>query len=144
MLKINLVCVGTLKEKYLADACSEYQKRLSRFCRLSVVELPELDPEKVGRRILEKLEGFTVALCVEGKKLSSEGFAELIAAKSLEFSTYTFVIGGSEGLSDEVKRNCRYALSFSAMTFPHQLMRVILLEQLYRGFMINAHNPYHK
>lgn len=144
MLKINLVCVGTLKEKYLADACAEYQKRLSRFCKIQVTELPESNPEKEGSRILEKLEGFTVALCVEGKMLSSPQLASLIADKSMEFPVYTFVIGGSEGLSDEVKKACRYSLSFSPMTFPHQLMRVILLEQLYRGFMINSNSPYHK
>lgn len=144
MLKIHIVAVGTLKEKYLTEACAEYQKRLGRFCRISLTEIPEQDPQKEGKKILEKLEGFTVALCIEGQMVSSEKLAKLIDEKSLEFSTYTFVIGGSEGLSDEVKKACRFSLSFSPMTFPHQLMRVILLEQLYRSFMINTNNPYHK
>lgn len=144
MLKINLICVGTLKESYWGDACKEYIKRLSRFCRISVTEIPESDPEKEGKKILEKIEGFSVALCVEGKPLSSEQLAGMIEKKSLEYPVYTFIIGGSDGLSDAVKAACQYRLSFSAMTFPHQLMRVILLEQIYRAFMISANNPYHK
>ncbi len=159
-MQVEVICVGKLKEKYLKDACGEYIKRLSRFCTLSVTELkdepvPEQASEaqteqaitREGERILQKIgdRDFVVSLCVEGKSLSSEGFAnELSHVFQKGASRLVFVIGGSCGLSDDVKKRSNLRLSFSAMTFPHQLMRVILLEQLYRAYKINANESYHK
>lgn len=159
-MQVEIICVGKLKEKYLKDACSEYIKRLSRFCTLSVTELKdEPVPEQAsdaqteqaivreGERILQKISDrdFVVSLCVEGKSLSSESFAkELGQVFQKGASRLVFVIGGSCGLSENVKKRSNLRLSFSAMTFPHQLMRVILLEQLYRAYKINANESYHK
>ena len=140
-MKITLIAVGKIKERYFEDAISEYSKRLSRYCRLEIIQvadektpdgaseaLEEQIKEKEGRRILDQIrEGaYVIALAVEGK------------------SQLVFLIGGSLGLSKEVMRRADFALSFSAMTFPHQLMRVILLEQIYRSFRIRAGEPYHK
>lgn len=159
-MQVEVICVGKLKEKYLKDACAEYIKRLSRFCTLSVTELKdESVPEQAsdaqteqaitreGERILQKINDrdFVVSLCVEGKNLSSESFAkELEQVFQKGASRLIFVIGGSCGLSEKVKKRSNLRLSFSAMTFPHQLMRVILLEQLYRAYKINANESYHK
>ena len=159
-MNINIVCVGKLKEKFMSQAADEYIKRLSRFAKVKVTELPdEPAPEKMsaaeemsvlkkeGDRILEKISpaDYVIALCVEGKQMSSEKLAEHIANCMLSgASTITFVIGGSLGLSDDVKKRAALRLSFSLMTFPHQLMRVILLEQVYRAFKINANESYHK
>ncbi len=144
MIKLNFVCVGNLKNKFFVDAAAEYLKRLSRFCRAEVKELPERrTPEDEADEILRSLKGYVVALAVEGKKQSSEAFAESLK-KHCEQGEVTFVIGSSEGLSDKVKARADELLSFSDMTFPHRLMRVILLEQVYRAFMINAGAKYHK
>ena len=145
MIKINFVCVGNLKEKFFAEAAEEYLKRLSRFCKAEVKELPEKnDPEEEAESVLRALKGRVVALAVEGKKRSSEAFAKEVAAFTDRGEEITFVIGSSEGLSQRVKERADELLSFSDMTFPHRLMRVILLEQVYRAFMINAGAKYHK
>ena len=144
MLHVRILCVGNLKESYLREACAEYEKRLSRFCRLQITELPESNPEKEGELILKETEGYRIALCVEGKMLSSEALAEKIGKLTQTTSKITLIIGGSDGLSDAVKRQADLHLSFSPMTFPHQLMRVILLEQVYRAFTIQNHITYHK
>ncbi len=141
MLNITLVSVGNLKEAYLRDAVKEYEKRLQAFCRFRTLEL------KDGAPILPHLpeRAFRVALCVEGKQLSSEELAALIDSKATEgFSEIVFVIGAFDGLPEEVKKACHLRLSFSKMTFPHQLMRVILLEQVYRAFTILSGIKYHK
>ena len=159
-MQVEVICVGKLKEKYLKDACDEYTKRLSRFCTLHITELkdepvPEQASEaqteqaivREGERILQKVgdRDFVVSLCVEGKGLSSEQFAkELEQVFQKGASRLVFIIGGSCGLSDDVKKRSNLRLSFSAMTFPHQLMRVILLEQVYRAYKINANESYHK
>ena len=159
-MKINIVCVGRLKEKYWADAIAEYSKRLSRYAKLNIIELAdEKVPEtmslaqeeqvkdKEGQRILKaiKPEDFVVVLEVLGKEISSEDLAQFFQEKANKaISSITFVIGGSLGLSKEVIGRGDYSLSFSKMTFPHQMMRVILLEQIYRGFKINKNEPYHK
>lgn len=159
-MQVEILCVGKLKEKYLKDACEEYIKRLSRFCSLSVTEfkdepVPEQASdaqilsatEREGERILSKISerDFVIALCVEGKELSSETFAKELASVFLKgIAKLVFVIGGSCGLSDAVKTRSNLRLSFSQMTFPHQLMRVILLEQFYRAYKINANESYHK
>lgn len=144
MLTVNLVCVGDLKEKYLKEACNEYIKRLSRFCKLNIIEVAESTKEKEKEFILKKIEGYVVTLCVEGRQLSSGSFSEFIEKTSLISSKITFVIGGSEGLDEEIKNKSNFKFSFSEMTFPHQLMRVIFLEQLYRSFTINNNITYHK
>lgn len=159
-MKITIVCVGKLKETYWRDAIAEYSKRLGRYMKLEVVELAdEKAPEsmslaqeaevrqKEGVRILKatKEDDFVVALAIEGKNLSSEALAEFMAEKSVRgVSHMTFVIGGSLGLSQEVMKRADFSLSFSTMTFPHQMMRVILLEQIYRAEKINRKEPYHK
>ncbi len=144
MLTVRLICVGNLKEKYWRDAFSEYEKRLSRFCRFETVEIPESEIEREGNEILKKKAGYIAALCIEGKALSSEDFAKFIERKSFDFSKFTFIIGGSTGLSEKVKEASDIKISFSPMTFPHQLMRVIFSEQLYRAFTILNNVTYHK
>ena len=144
MLGVRILCVGNLKERYLRDAAAEYVKRLSRFCDLEIVETPESDPEKEKDALLRGIKGKTVALCVEGERMSSEKLAEFIDRTAQTSPKLTFIIGGSEGLSPEVKSRADLKLSFSDMTFPHQLMRIILLEQIYRAFTINNNIKYHK
>ena len=160
MITITVVCVGKIKEKYFTDAISEYQKRLSRYCKLELLEVPDeatpdnpsmrekaLVLEKEGERILKKIPdtAHVTALCIEGKQLSSEQLADnLSLLASSGVSHRVFVIGGSMGLSDAVKQRADMKLSFSPMTFPHQLMRVILFEQIYRAFTINHGGKYHK
>ena len=145
MQKINIVCVGKIKEKFYSDAVHEYLKRLSRFAKVEIREIAECRSlEEEGELILRASKGRTIALCIEGKKYSSEGLANYIKELTDTGSECTFVIGSSCGLSDEVKDKANCKLSFSDMTFPHQLMRVILLEQIYRSFMINGGGEYHK
>ena len=145
MQKINIVCVGKLKEKFYADAVAEYCKRLTRFAQVTVRELAEKRTiAEEGELILRELRGYVIVLAVEGKKLSCEGLAEQMRRLSDAGKEITFVIGSSCGLDDKVKAEADFLLSFSDMTFPHQLMRVILCEQVYRAFMINAGSEYHK
>ena len=157
-MNIQIICVGKLKEKYWRDACEEYIKRLGAYCSINVVELKESrltgEGEKAelavkeaeGRDMLARIEDtFVIALDVRGKKLSSEGLAEKLGDLALNGkSNLSLLIGGSLGLSDEVLARADYRLSFSDMTFPHQMMRVILLEQIYRAFKINRGETYHK
>lgn len=145
MVKVNIVAVGKLKESYWRSASEEYLKRLSRFCRAEVKELPErFSPKEEAEEILRACKGYVVALAVEGKGCSSEGLAKKIKAHCDRGEEITFVIGSSCGLDGRVKNAADELLSFSEMTFPHQLMRVVLLEQVYRAFMINAGAEYHK
>ena len=161
MLKINIICIGKIKERYFTDAVGEYAKRLTAFCKFSVVELNEErirsnTPneaqiaeviEAEGRRILQKIgtSDYVAAMCIEGKLLSSEELSETLDKAALSGkSTVDFIIGGSYGLSDEVKRRADLRLSMSKMTFPHQLARVILSEQIYRAFEISTNGKYHK
>ena len=158
-MNIKLIAVGKLKEKFFKEAVSEYSKRLSRFGKLEIAELAdekipdnpsekqiEMIKEKEGRAILSQLRENTyfIALCIEGKELSSEEFAEKLSSLSMQTGHITLAIGGSLGLSDEVKKRADMHLSFGRMTLPHQLMRVVLLEQIYRAFKINANESYHK
>lgn len=159
-MKITLITVGKIKEKYLRDAIAEYSKRLSRYCKLEIIEVADektLDQAsetweeniraKEGERILKYIKDdmYVITLEIGGKMLSSEEFAEKIESLGVQGkSSIAFVIGGSIGLGKEVLRRSDYALSFSKMTFPHQLMRVILLEQVYRGYRIINGAPYHK
>ena len=145
MQKIYFVVVGKIKESFYRDAVSEYVKRLSRFAKVEIKEIAEgVNPQAESGDILRACKGYTIALAVEGEKASSEKLAQKIATLSDSGKEITFVIGSSCGLSDRVKASADYKLSFSDMTFPHQLMRVILAEQVYRAFMINAGSTYHK
>lgn len=145
MIKVNVLCVGKIKEDFFRAAIAEYSKRLSRFCNLEITEIPEGKTiEEEGKAIIRRMRGYTFALCVEGKPLSSPALADRIKGLVDRGENLTFIIGSSEGLSDEVKSAADFKLSFSEMTFPHQLMRVILLEQIYRAFMINGGGEYHK
>ncbi|MCQ2523990.1 MAG: 23S rRNA (pseudouridine(1915)-N(3))-methyltransferase RlmH [Lachnospiraceae bacterium] len=159
-MNINILCVGKVKEKFFRDAIDEYSKRLSKFAKISIIEVSDektkdgasevenkMVIDKEGSKLLSyiKSSDYVISLCIEGKKLSSEKLADKISDICLSGnSTITFVIGGSLGLSDEIKNRSDFKLSFSDMTFPHQLMRVILLEQIYRAFKINNNEPYHK
>ena len=158
-MNINIIAVGKIKEKYFSAAVDEYVKRLSRFARVTVTEIAdekipsgasEKEKEKIksteGERILSRLNpaSFVIALCIEGTELSSEKLAEKIADVSRNASDITFIIGGSLGLSDAVKERAALRLSFGPVTLPHQLMRVVLSEQIYRAFKINNNETYHK
>ena len=159
MLNVKLVCVGKLKESWLSSASAEYIKRLSRYCSFSLTELSEctlpespsqsqIDAalEKEGAEIEKACAGcYTVAACIEGRKVTSEGLSELLEKVSLSGKgKMAFVIGSSHGLSESVKRKADFRLSVSDMTFPHQLFRVMLLEQIYRAFTISAGAKSHK
>ena len=159
-MKITLISVGKIKEKYLKDAIAEYSKRLSRYCKLEIVEVAdEKTPDnasdtvedairdKEGERILKyiKEDAYVITLEIAGKMLTSEEMAEKIDKLGVQGTSHIiFIIGGSIGLGREILKRSDYALSFSKMTFPHQLMRVILLEQIYRSYRIINHEPYHK
>ena len=151
-MKITILCVGKIKEAYFRDAIAEYKKRLSAYTELVITEVgDEADSDTAvaieGKRLLEKLplKAFVIALAIEGKKYDSVGLSERLSELMVSgHSHLVFVIGGSSGLSDEVLRRADMKLSFSDMTFPHQLMRVILLEQIYRSFRIMRNEPYHK
>ncbi len=149
-MNITILCVGKLKEKYWQDAAAEYVKRLSRFCKLDIKELAESKTDSSAEEsaeIVAKIPkgAYVIALDVGGKRLSSEGLAEKIDALATGgISHICFIIGGSNGFDDSVRAAADLRLSFSDFTFPHQLMRVILLEQIYRAFKINAGEKYHK
>ena len=154
MKKINIITVGKLKEDFFVSACNEYQKRLSSDYKLNIIEIPQTKLfENPGQKEIEKAlrteeekilkyidKGVVVALCVEGKQKTSEEFSEILNTSE----PITFIIGGSHGLSDAVKARANIKLSFSKMTFPHRLFRVMLLEQIYRGVNILKGTPYHK
>lgn len=159
-MKIDIVCVGKLKEKYLVGAITEYSKRLSRYCKLNIIELSdEKTPDnasekeellikgKEGEKILAQIKdtAYVVALDLKGSMITSEELAGFISDCGVRGNSHIiFVIGGSLGLSEEVLRRANYKLCFSKMTFPHQLFRVMLLEQIYRGYRIINGEPYHK
>ena len=145
MQKVNIVCVGKIKESFYREAVAEYAKRLSRFVAFSVREIAEgKNPEEEAEPVLRAAKGYIIALCVEGKKLSSEALAAELKKQYDRGAEVTFIIGSSCGLSQRVKSAADMRLSFSDMTFPHQLMRVILCEQIYRSYMINSGSEYHK
>lgn len=158
-MKITIVCVGKIKEKFYTDAVTEYKKRLGRYCSLEIAEVSDektteagenentIVKNREGERILKKIrdDGYVIALAIDGVSLDSVELSEKIAGLGVHGTSHIyFVIGGSLGLSDAVLQRADYKLSFSRMTFPHQLMRVILLEQVYRSYRIMNHEPYHK
>lgn len=150
---IKIICVGKIKEKYLVDAISEYSKRISKYSKLEIVELQDESQGEISKIL--KLEGekidkylnpkdYIVTLEIDGKQVKSEELASLIDQKLIEYSSITFIIGGSYGIDTSIKEKANYHLSFSKMTFPHQLFRLLLLEQIYRSFKINNNESYHK
>lgn len=160
MLSIKIICIGKMKEKFLVSAISEFEKRLKTMCKFEIIELSEhrvsdnpsqseieICKTREGESILKKISDrdFLISMCIEGNEISSEKFAEKIMTISNSgISTITFVIGGSFGISDTVKSKSNFKMSVSPMTFPHQLFRVMLTEQIYRALSINLKTKYHK
>ena len=159
MLSINIICVGKIKEKYLKDAIDEYSKRLSKYCKLNITELAD---EKIPDKLYPKLEheiktkecinimnhikkdSFLIALDLRGKEFTSEEFSKKLENISMENSHITFIIGGSLGLTEDLLKICNLKICFSKMTFPHQLIRIFLLEQIFRAFKIKNGETYHR
>lgn len=159
MASVTVIAVGKIKEKFIKDAVSEYEKRLSRFCNFKIIELPDRPIpdsaseaeerqvlQKEGTDILAKVKpgDFVVALCIEGSRVSSTAFAEKLGAAFMRSSSIVFIIGGSLGLDPSVKNRADFKMSMSDMTFPHNLARLMLTEQIYRAFKINNNETYHK
>lgn len=159
MLNINIVCIGKIKEAYLKDAINEYSKRLSKYCKLTILELSdEKIPDKLNESLSNEIknkesnailnhikkDSYIICLDLTGKELSSEDFSKNIENLSLQTSSITFVIGGSLGLSSDLLKKAHQKICFSKMTFPHQLIRVFLLEQIFRGFKISNGETYHR
>ena len=159
MLSIEIICVGKIKEKYLKDALEEYIKRLSKYCKLTITELPdEKIPDKLNINIENEIktkecnniinhikkDSYVIALDLKGKEFSSEEFSKKIDDLSMQTSHITFIIGGSLGLTQELLNNSNLKICFSKMTFPHQLIRVFLLEQIFRAFKISHNATYHR
>lgn len=159
-MKISILCVGKIKEKFFRMAIDEYAKRLGRYCKLEIIEVAdektpdnasdhevELIKEKEGERLLKNIsrDAFVIALAIDGKQLSSEELASKIESLGIQGTSHIqLIIGGSLGLADRVLKEADMRLSFSKMTFPHQLMRVVLMEQIYRSYRIIQNEPYHK
>lgn len=158
MVKINILCVGKIKENYLKDAINEYSKRLSKYCSLNIIELPDRAiPEKSNESIENQIKdlesedliahipknSYIICLDLSGKAYSSEEFAQKISDLQITNSNITFIIGGSLGMNEKLKSLCNEKICFSKMTFPHQLIRVFLLEQIFRGFKIINNEKYH-
>lgn len=149
---IKIICVGKIKESFYRDAMKEYQKRLSKYSKLEIVEVndfaltPQLNREREGEKILENIniKDFVITLEIEGRSLDSIELSNMIDKWSMNYCNLCFVIGGSDGLSDKIKERSNYALSFSKFTFPHQLFRIMLLEQIYRAYRIINNESYHK
>lgn len=151
MLNINIVCVGKLKEQFWKDAEKEYSKRLTKFCNLKIIEIDDVnqgemlkDLEMEGKAILNQIKGKPYLLAIKGEEYSSEDFAEELENLKLNNSQISFVIGGSNGVSNDVVKKIPNKISFGKVTYPHNLARIILLEQIYRAFMINSGSKYHK
>lgn len=159
MLNIQIICIGKLKETYLKSAIDEYTKRLSRYCKLSILELPdEKIPDKINDNLSHEIktkecdailrhikkDSYVIALDLKGKQFTSEEFSSEIESISMTSSTITFIIGGSLGLTSELLNSCHQKICFSKMTFPHQLIRVFLLEQIFRAFKISHGETYHR
>ena len=157
MIRVNIICIGKIKESFYREAIAEYSKRLTRFCKLSIIELGECmlsgkssaEIEKVkdteGKAILAKSKGYLISLDLAGKMMTSPQITETISKCEVDgISEISFIIGGSYGLSNDVKAKCDMSVCFGKITYPHQLMRVILTEQIYRAFMIGSNSEYHK
>ena len=157
-MNIDIIAVGKIKEAYFTAAIDEYKKRLGRFTKIQIIQIPdERIPDNASEKIKEQIKeregekilsaingGIVAAMCIEGKETSSEALASFLETSALRDSRIVFIIGGSLGLSNAVKRRADTRISFGPITLPHQLMRVVLLEQIYRGFKINRNENYHK
>ncbi len=143
---IKVICIGKIKEKFYIDALEEYKKRLSKYTKLEIIELPDSDILKEKELILKNinLKDYNIALAIEGKEYNSKELSNHIDKLFINNSNITFIIGGSDGLDNEIKEKCNELISFSKLTFPHQLFRIILLEQIYRCFKITNNETYHK
>ena len=153
MFKVNIVAVGKVKEKYFEQGIAEYSKRMSRFCEFNIIECKEQSLEDISEsvalqreseEIIKKLRGYVVVMAIEGEKLSSEKLSKLLVNAKDSVGEITFVVGSSCGISDAIKKRADKLISFSDMTFPHTLFRLMLCEQIYRGFMIAGGGKYHK
>lgn len=148
MKPINIICVGNLKEKYWKEASSEYQKRLQKYCELNIFEIKETDVENESALLLNKInqnsKEFVILCDILGQKFNSRQFSNLLNEKINQNSGITIIVGGSDGVNDEMKNRADLLVSFSDLTFPHQMFRVILLEQIYRAFKIKKNEKYHK
>ena len=147
---IKIICVGKIKENYLKEAIDDYQKRLAKYTKLQIIEVEDNSTEKALKNEAEKIKkhindkDYVITLEIEGNKLSSEELSNKIEKTLIEKPNITFIIGGSYGIDNSIKQRSNYKLSFSNLTFPHQLFRVILLEQIYRSFKIINNESYHK
>lgn len=146
---IKIICVGKIKEKYLRDAILEYTKRISKYTKIEIIEVSDetdniLNKERVSIFRFIKEKDYVITLEIEGKEISSLDFAQKIDKTFISYPNITFIIGGSYGLHNDIKDRSNFSLSFSKLTFPHPLFRVLLLEQIYRAFKINHHETYHK
>lgn len=143
---IKIICVGKLKEKYLKDGIDDYMKRISKYHKINIIELPDSNINNEGNEILKHIDSkdYIITMCIEGEELSSIELSEKIDKTFITNSNITFIIGGSDGIRDDIKNKCHYKLSFSKLTYPHGLFRLILLEQIYRSFKILNNESYHK
>ena len=143
---IKIICVGKLKEQYLKDGINDYIKRISKYHKINIIELPDSNTENEGKEIEKYIDNkdYLIAMCIEGEELSSEELSKKIDKVFITNPNITFIIGGSNGISDSIKNKCHYKLSFSKLTYPHGLFRLILLEQIYRSFKILNNESYHK
>ena len=143
---IKIICIGKIKEKYLKEGINDYFSRINKYHKLNIIELPDSNIDKEGNEILNHIDNkdYLIALCIEGNALSSKELSEKIDKTFISNPCITFIIGGSNGIREDIKDRCNYKLSFSKMTFPHGLFRIILLEQIYRSFKILNNESYHK
>lgn len=143
---IKIICIGKIKEKYLKEGINDYFSRINKYHKLNIIELPDSNIDKEGNEILNHIDNkdYLIALCIEGNVLSSQELSEKIDKTFISNPCITFIIGGSNGIREDIKDRCNYKLSFSKMTFPHGLFRIILLEQIYRSFKILNNESYHK
>lgn len=143
---INIICVGKIKEQYLKEGINDYTKRISKYHKLNIIELPDSNIEEEGDLILKHISSkdYIISMAIEGKMLSSIELSEKISKTFINYPNITFIIGGSNGIRQDIKDKSHYQLSFSSLTYPHGLFRLILLEQIYRSFKIINHETYHK
>ena len=143
---IKIICVGKLKEKYLKEGIEDYIKRINKYHKINIIELPDTNIENEGNEILKHIDSkdYLIALAIEGNDLSSIELSQKIDKTFITNPTITFIIGGSNGIKEDIKNKCHYLLSFSKLTYPHGLFRMILLEQIYRSFKILNNESYHK
>ena len=143
---IKIICIGKIKEDYLKDGIDDYYKRISKYHKIKIIELPDSSIDKEAEEILKYIEpkDYLISMCIEGTELSSIELSQKIDKTFITNPTITFIIGGSDGISEIIKNKCHYKLSFSKLTYPHGLFRLILLEQIYRSFKILNNETYHK